>query len=227
VFSLILIAVALLAVLALSGCVTTAAAPIPSPTVRAPIGGDLALGDSIAVGTGSALGVRIVAKESVSSCWIAARGPRGHFAHAVVSAGVNAPGSCLDRILDRLDADHVTLILPAPVNSARAHVADVARRRGLATVSCVPGGDGLHPRRYPEVAAAMAVTTYGLPREVIRIESVDMTSGFSMLMGRQSYITMCIRAGVAPPDHIMESARRDDKPNRAERRRTAWLRRAR
>ena len=71
----------------------------------------------------------------------------------VISAGVNdPPGRCLEAIRARAHARRIIWILPAPVNSARAHVVEVACEHGDRTVSYVPGRDHLHPRSYSELA---------------------------------------------------------------------------
>ena len=117
----------------------------------------LALGDSIALGTGRAMHVQTVARVGASSCAIVRFTPRGHFDRVVISAGVNdAPGRCLSKVLDTVDAEEVVFILPPGINSARAAIGKLARDTGHKTVSYVPGRDGLHPRSYPAVAAAVA-----------------------------------------------------------------------
>jgi hypothetical protein len=120
---------------------------------------DGAAGDSIAFGTGHALHVATFARERMSSCWILKHEVPlavGHFDHFAISAGVNdAPGPCLEAIINHIDAGQFVLILPPGVNSARAHIASVAAARHIQTVSYVPGRDHLHPRSYPAVAAAI------------------------------------------------------------------------
>ena len=123
---------------------------------------DLAIGDSIALGTGQALGVRVIAVVGEPSCpnryrvGIRARTPSGSFDRVVVSAGVNdPPGRCIAAIRARLRARRVVWILPAPVNSARRAVAAVAARWGDRTVSYVAGRDHLHPASYAVLARAV------------------------------------------------------------------------
>lgn len=135
------------------------------PTKLRPGGGGLSLivGDSIAKGTGAALGVRTVARESMSSCWIAARTPSFSGAWAVISAGINdPPGSCIEAIRARVRALRVVWILPAPINSARAHVKAVAAAHGDRTVSyaCVGGCSttNFHPASYDTLAAEVRAT---------------------------------------------------------------------
>lgn len=116
----------------------------------------LVIGDSIALGTGMALHVETRARVGAPSCTILHKEvPRGAYRTdtVVISAGVNdPPGHCLEAIRDRIHARRIIWILPAPVNSARAHVAAVAHKHGDATVSYVPGQDHLHPRSYHELA---------------------------------------------------------------------------
>ena len=119
---------------------------------------DLAYGDSIALGTGSALRVQVSAKVGASSCSIAARAPGGHYEHVVISAGINdPPGACLDAIRKAVSAGQVVWVLPAPINSARAHVLAVAQRWGDKTVSysCAGGCSrrSFHPGSYAALAA--------------------------------------------------------------------------
>lgn len=122
---------------------------------------DLAIGDSIAVGTGQALHVRTAARENMSSCWILAHeAVSGDFEHVVISAGINdAPGSCIESIRAKYTNAKVVWILPAPINSARAHVAAVAAAHGDKMVSYRCAGAcskaNFHPKSYPSVAAAV------------------------------------------------------------------------
>ena len=114
----------------------------------------LALGDSIALGTGQAIHAETVAVKGMGSCAIERMMPAKHFDRAVISAGVNdAPGLCVDAILARVDADKVIVILPPGINSARKHIEAAAAAHHFKTISFIPGNDGLHPRSYAEVAA--------------------------------------------------------------------------
>ena len=124
---------------------------------------DVGVGDSIMVGTGHALGIPTYAKKSMGSCWIKNHVPLGHFDHAAISAGINdAPGPCLVQIRQKLNARIVTWILPAPINSARAHVIAVSQQWGDRTVSysCLGGctKSNFHPASYAEVANAVRST---------------------------------------------------------------------
>jgi len=121
---------------------------------------DLALGDSIALGTGEALGVPTIARQSMGSCWIMDQTPTGYFDHVVVSAGINdPPGPCLNAIRAHLRAGAVVWILPAAINRARASVAAVASLWGDRTVSYACAGGctkyNFHPASYATVAAAV------------------------------------------------------------------------
>jgi hypothetical protein len=118
----------------------------------------LVVGDSIAVGAGGALHATTYAHKGWSSCAIYAmlttRQPT-HVDRVVVSAGVNdPPGECVEAIFRDFApfAGEIVVILPPPINSARAHIAAVAARYGAKTVSYIPGRDHLHPRSYPELA---------------------------------------------------------------------------
>lgn len=113
----------------------------------------IALGDSIAAGTGAALHVETHARVGASSCAILRMVPGGSYDVAVISAGVNdPPGRCLEDIRTRMHARRIIWILPAPINSARAHVSAIAAEHGDKTVSYIPGPDHLHPRSYSELA---------------------------------------------------------------------------
>jgi hypothetical protein len=121
---------------------------------------DLAEGDSIALGTGRALGVPTHARQNMGSCWIVAHTPGGSFDHVVLSAGINdPPGPCLASLRARLTAKVVVWVLPAPINSARASVAAVAARWGDRTVSYACAGGctrrNFHPASYAVVANAV------------------------------------------------------------------------
>jgi len=133
--------------------------PIVSVESHARVRGSaLMLGDSIALGTGRVLGVYTVARQSMGSCWVAARVPSGYFDLAAISAGINdAPGPCLEQIRAKIHARVVVWVLPAPINTARAHVEAVAARFGDATVSYACAGAcsrvNFHPGSYAKVAA--------------------------------------------------------------------------
>lgn len=121
---------------------------------------DLAVGDSIALGTGQALGVHTVARKNMGSCWIAGVAPGGSYDHVVISAGINdAPGRCVEEIVAKYAGMGEVVILPAAINSARAHVAGVAARYGARTVSySCDGGctkSNFHPGSYRSVASAV------------------------------------------------------------------------
>jgi hypothetical protein len=118
---------------------------------------DLALGDSIGLGTGGALGVHTIARVNMGSCWVRDQTPSSHYDHVVISAGINdPPGGCLNAIRARLSAGQVVWVLPAAINSARASVAAVAARWGDRTVSYACAGgctkSNFHPGSYARVA---------------------------------------------------------------------------
>jgi hypothetical protein len=109
----------------------------------------IVIGDSLAVGFGAAAHIETHARVSASSCAIASFVPSGPADVIVVSAGINdPPGRCLDSLRARLHARRIIWILPAPINSARAHVAAVAAAHGDATCSYVTGPRSFHPRSY-------------------------------------------------------------------------------
>jgi hypothetical protein len=124
------------------------------------LAGGLVLGDSIALGTGGAMHAPTIARKSMGSCWIAAHTPRFRGAWAVISAGINdAPGACVEAIRSRVRARRVVWILPAPINSARAHVEAVAAANGDRTISySCPGPcstSNFHPESYAALAGAV------------------------------------------------------------------------
>ena len=116
-----------------------------------------AIGDSIALGTGHALGAATFARTGASSCAIYRFMPSvASYNLVVLSAGVNdPPGSCIEKIRARLVGKRVIWVLPPPINTARAHIQSVAKINGDRTVSFVPGPDHLHPYSYDEVARAI------------------------------------------------------------------------
>jgi hypothetical protein len=121
---------------------------------------NVGFGDSIMEGTGPAMGIPTYARKSMGSCWILGHMPTGQYEHAAISAGINdAPGICLAQIRARIKARYVTWILPANINSARAHVEAIARQFGDKTVSysCKGGCNkrNFHPGSYGAVAKAV------------------------------------------------------------------------
>lgn len=119
------------------------------------------IGDSIALGTGKALHVKTYAKAGKSSCWILDHEVPAHKLHdAVVSAGINdEPGPCVGRLFDAIQADKVVVILPAPINTARANVEAQAEAHGFKTISyqCKGGCSktNFHPASYRSVGRAV------------------------------------------------------------------------
>lgn len=127
---------------------------------------DAAIGDSIALGAGQALGVKTFAQQNVGSCYILGHMPVGPFDHVVISAGINdPPGSCLGAIREKVRARSVTWIVPAPINSAYNHVINVAAAHGDRTVAylCWHGCTAwnFHPASYRAVANAVRATWNG------------------------------------------------------------------
>lgn len=120
---------------------------------------DAAIGDSIALGTGRAMGVAIYAWADAGSCTILQRVPALRFRNIVVSAGINdPPGECVELLLvSLLHAERVVVILPAWVNSARANVLLVATRLHLPVVTYQCAGPctirNFHPASYADLAA--------------------------------------------------------------------------
>lgn len=119
---------------------------------------DVAIGDSIAQGTGYALHVPTYARVGASSCYIMKHLPHASFRYVVVSAGINdAPGPCVARVFASIVARRVVVILPAPINSARANVMALALARGYPVVSyaCPHGCSrrSFHPVSYSLLAA--------------------------------------------------------------------------
>lgn len=116
---------------------------------------DLALGDSIALGTGQALHIRTSAVEGAGSCAILGHSPSGSFEHVVISAGVNdPPGSCVEAIVQKYRGARIVMIVPSKT-SAAGHIKSVAAKYGAKAVYYRVGADGVHPRSYPSVAATV------------------------------------------------------------------------
>ena len=100
--------------------------------------GRIAVGDSLAVGFGQASHMTTMAKVGVSSCWIAARMPAGHYDFMLISAGTNdVPGRCIEQVRARANADVVEWVVP--VNGARSHVLQVAAAHGDRTLFYLAG----------------------------------------------------------------------------------------
>ena len=115
---------------------------------------NLALGDSLAIGVGGALGVPTIAGVSWSSCRIAQVTPRGHYDRVVISAGVNdVPGRCVAAIRAKINAGLVVWI--RPINGAGPTIDRVAAAHGDVVITYALGRDHIHPRSYGEVAAAV------------------------------------------------------------------------
>lgn len=120
---------------------------------------DAALGDSIALGTGRALGLQTYARVGAGSCEIASYAAASRpWDRLVVSAGINDGGACVASIRAKIKARRVVWILPAPINAGRAAVLRALRpgdrlvgyacRRGCSRVD-------FHPADYSTVARAV------------------------------------------------------------------------
>jgi hypothetical protein len=120
---------------------------------------DLALGDSIALGTGHALGLPTVARKGAGSCRIARWGAlRGSYGHVILSAGINDGGGCVASLRGRLQAKEVIWVLPAPINSGRVAVLRAMHPGDRAVTYACRGGctrTNFHPGSYRDVAAAV------------------------------------------------------------------------
>lgn len=121
---------------------------------------DGSIGDSIAAGTGRALGVKTQARVGASSCWLLHHVTEWSFRYVVVSAGINdAPGPCVSAIFQRIVAKRVVVILPAPINTAYANVSRLALSHGFATIRyrCAGGcsKSNFHPASYTVLAAGV------------------------------------------------------------------------
>ncbi len=111
----------------------------------------LVAGDSIAAGAGPYTRCTVNAQAGISTEAIIPRVSPG-FDLTIVSAGSNHGGSPRD--LDAIRAKVTgTLVLILPTNKARSVVAEWASAHGVATISFVPGGDGVHPASYESLAA--------------------------------------------------------------------------
>lgn len=118
---------------------------------------DAAFGDSIALGTGHALGVETHAQVGAGSCWVLHHVTHKSYRYVVVSAGINdPPGACVRALLGSIVATRVVVILPAPINSAQATVSREAAAHGYPTISyACPGGcssRSFHPVSYNALA---------------------------------------------------------------------------
>lgn len=121
---------------------------------------DIAIGDSIALGTGHALGVPTNARARASSCWVLHHVTNNSYRYVVVSAGINdAPGPCVRTLFARIKATRVVVILPAAINSARANVAHAAQDYGYLTISYACRGGcskrNFHPGSYAVLAGGV------------------------------------------------------------------------
>ena len=117
-------------------------------------GGELALGDSLALGFGQASRMPTRAIVGEPSCpnkrrpGILSMVPAEHFGFVLLSAGTNdVPGRCIEAIRAKINADKVQWVVP--VNGARNHVLAVASAHGDATLFYTPGVRSWpHPATY-------------------------------------------------------------------------------
>jgi hypothetical protein len=118
------------------------------------------LGDSIALGTGHALGIPTTARSGAGSCKIMSWVTRRHFDHVVLSAGINDNGKCVAALRARIHAEHVIEIIPADINHAAFAVWNSVKVYGdkYVVYEC-PGArctrKNFHPASYQELAAAV------------------------------------------------------------------------
>lgn len=121
---------------------------------------DLALGDSIALGTGHALRMPTQAVTGAGSCAIADWRHRGSYGHVVISAGINDSGLCVLAVRASVRAMRVIWILPAPINGGREMVLQSMRIGDRFVSYTCPGKHGctrsnFHPASYAAVARAV------------------------------------------------------------------------
>ena len=110
----------------------------------------LALGDSLALGTGSAMNIPTIAKVGADACWINQHVPPTHAHTIVLSAGVNGGEQCLSTLRKRIHADHVIWI--KPINGASKKVMALAYAYNDQVITYTPGSDHLHPNSYQSLA---------------------------------------------------------------------------
>ena len=113
---------------------------------------DLALGDSIALGTGQVMHIETVAKIGASSCWISKHIPKGEYSTVIISAGVNDGNGphCIREIRSQVKADRVIWIRPIKYTSELVN--QIAKEFGDTVVTYSVGSDGLHPNDYSQIA---------------------------------------------------------------------------
>jgi hypothetical protein len=133
--------------------------------VRAHASSCTIVGDSVAVGLGTALGgCGVSAKVGISASaaaarvhsggnWVVASMGSNDFPSGITSAQRAQSDARVRNALEHAYASaggRLLLILPA--NGARATVASWAAQHGVPTVAFAPRGDGIHPRDYAELA---------------------------------------------------------------------------
>lgn len=115
----------------------------------------VAVGDSIAVGTGQAMGCEIRAHVGWSSRKIVnlANGVRSEL--CVISAGSNDPNNpklLLNLKTIRGKIDCVKVIWIQPINKKAASAVRSARKNGDSIVTFLPSKDNVHPKNYSALA---------------------------------------------------------------------------
>ena len=124
---------------------------------------DHVFGDSIACGTGAALRVPTTCRVGQSSCWVLHHVTNKPYRYVAVSAGINdAPGPCVRAILRRIVAQRIVVILPAPINSARANVEVAAVQYGAYPISYACKGGCSKRNFHPDSYSALARGVRGL-----------------------------------------------------------------
>jgi len=123
----------------------------------------VAIGDSIAVGTGPQLSCEMRAVGGYTSSRIIPLAGGKFHAYCIVSAGSNDPTSpkLTDNLMSiRNQSSCKVYVWIEPANAAAAKVVkDVARQFGDKTVTFTPGQDGVHPASYKAVAGSILSVT--------------------------------------------------------------------
>ncbi len=115
----------------------------------------LVIGDSIALGTGTALHVETRARVGAPSCEILRKVPGGRYDVVVISAGVNdPPGRCLEAILAPASTPAASFGYCRRFDQQRSRPMwpRLLCEHGDRTVSYVPGPRPSAPRSYSELA---------------------------------------------------------------------------
>jgi len=105
------------------------------------------LGDSLALGGGTAAHEQTTARVGASSCAILKMVPSAHHDRVVISAGTNdPPGACVAAIRRAVNARLVVWIVP--VNGGGPNVLAVAAANGDRAVYYKPAHGNVHPVSY-------------------------------------------------------------------------------